>query len=86
MLAQYTLATLQWSPFFFEPVVTARIGISCHFAVIYFYIIGSRATQDAIDVLFALGQKSRLNIVKLGVQRDHAGLTSSALVDQSGKR
>ncbi len=39
---------------------------------------------DAIEVLLALGQESRLNIFRLIVQRGEAGLTPSQLIEKLG--
>ncbi len=40
--------------------------------------------NDAIEVLLALGQESRLNIFRLIVQRGDKGLTPSQLIEKLG--
>jgi DNA-binding transcriptional ArsR family regulator len=50
----------------------------------YFHIIGNMKNEDAIAVLLALGQESRLNIFRLIVQRGSEGLKPSEIVEQLG--
>ncbi|MFM2189597.1 MAG: hypothetical protein RLZZ452_1553, partial [Pseudomonadota bacterium] len=49
-----------------------------------FYIIGNMKNTDAIQVLLALGQETRLNIFRLIVQRGDIGLTPSQLIEKLG--
>ena len=56
----------------------------CHKFAIYFDIIRNMKNIDAIEVLLALGQESRLNIFRLIVQRGEAGLTPSQLIEKLG--